>query len=199
MTREELDKLVEQVEIDHILMLWYDKSFRSVHEDSKGRKTIYFNEMLTCPYKRFSYHNIDKITNYGFVTFEEWNKKRRELILKHLKEMLKDPKSNASLLKEELKNMKGKICCDKHSHDVYGLFVDIVSTDEDYYYVLLGPNEKLNYISCVGSIEQVSEEYKEEMLPIIEWLKADEEGLYKYVQERLGLGEVSFSSLFLKP
>lgn len=195
MTKEELDKLVEQVESDNILILWYNDSyFNSVHVRDKGKKLVYSNEMTVYPYKHFNHHNIRSIIRYEFVSFEEWNNKRRKCILKSLKERLKDPESNASLLKKELEDMQWKFVQDKHSDKTYGLLVDIISTDEDYYYVLLGPDKKLIYASCVGGIQILSKDIKE-LDEIREWLETDATSLYKYAEGRLGAGDVSFSTI----
>lgn len=105
-------------------------------------------------------------------------------IKEHIEKQLNSSSTNnLKIIKEEIENGKigGRWCTDGSN---IGLIIGAVATIEDYYYVVLTPNDyKLQYWSCVGSVKPViyGDDYNfEKMFPMTlkdlakEQLKKDE-------------------------
>lgn len=91
---------------------------------------------------------------------------RRKEIKICLKEALtSEDSTNAKLIREELKEDKGKIVSFDEGK-TYSMLVCAVSSDEDYYYLSIDKKMKTHYCSCVGKYqiiddESVIKEYKQ--------------------------------------
>ena len=72
-----------------------------------------------------------------------------------------EEKSNFFVIKKELEKDGGKIVTfdDYKSEDEMGLLIGVTSTDEDYYYIYVNGDYKLQCMTCVGGYKVVEDKY----------------------------------------
>lgn len=60
--------------------------------------------------------------------------------------------NNADKLFEKVKHLYGKKFVDKHTKKIY-TFIGVLVSEDDYYYTMYSPEDGMQNLSCVGSIE----------------------------------------------
>ena len=187
----DLNKLITEITPDKLLVLWYnDEYLQTIYKDKEtGKLKIYYDVYHSMPFdvKKI---NADRVTKAEITDIENWYIYRKQDIKEKLNRSLENPESNASMISEEIKQLKYKICKEIHSIPGYcGLLVGAISTDEDYYYLLLDENMKIKRLTCCCGIEEVHD-IPDAMKHLLE---CTEEQILKAVEIQLSNDEVLFA------